>query len=1144
MRFRTRGRVRATRIRGEAMKLFRLTALLGLAGSFGGLVFGQSTATVLGTVTDASGAVMRDVQITIVNTATGFTRSVVTNSSGNYNAPDLPIGHYDLKADAAGFKTFSKTGIVLDVAATVRVDISMQVGASTQSVTVEADAVQVQSDTSEVSSVITGTQIAQIDTNGRNPVQLATLMPGAASSLPDFNAPTALASNNNISFNGQRPQHNVWMIDGGEDYDRGSGGGMIVSPSPDALSEFKVLASNYSADFGQASGGTISIALKGGTRQFHGAAWEFNRNDAYDANNYFSNLTGAKPPELRYNAFGFNLGGPIFLPHLYDRKNSKTFFFYNQEWRRLIQGNEIYVNGIPGAEFTGNFAGAAPIHVPQTSDPAAIARFNQFGLTPGQPFPNNQIPSGLIDPNAALLLKTGIFPAANAAGNHYSSAAAVPTDLREEIVRIDHQINDKLALMGHLIWDTSNSGYATSLWSGDTYPTIGTTLGAPSYSAVVHLTDTISPSLLNEVAYNFNGNQLHLTPTGIFKQPAGYGVQSYFPAANNRDNRIPTIDLGTPYGVNYDTASWPWNNYFNSHQLRDDLSWTKGRHNVKFGGSWMGTWKHQDIFGNTNGNYGFNGQFSGNAFSDFLLGYAASYTQLDIQDAVSIYTNTFNVYAQDDWRVNNRLTLNLGMRWEGVPHAYDQNGRLSDFYPNLYNPANRPQFNSNGSLNNTGPGFQTVPGILLSSVPFYLNGVGLAGKNGIPMGLVQNSWNNFAPRVGFAYDLFGNQKTIVRGGFGMFYERIQGNDVYNMGPNPPFSFNPSTNNVYFSDPAISNVNGQKATVPTFPSSFTALAYSDYQLPTAMQYSFQVQQQLSARTVFSIGYVGDSNYHQPDVRNINPVPLNDPNRLAICGGNCGYTGAAYNANFDRLYPGFANIMMTEAATGSNYNSLQVSFNVQDWHGLMLQAAYTWSRELDYTTGDLSTVSDPYNRAYDYGPGSFNRTQIAIFSYNYDLPFFTNTSHAFAHAVLGGWSLSGITTFETGTPLNITLSYDNLGLGGGTTARPNAIGPLTYPATVNQWFSTSTFAKPAPLQFGSVGRDAVTGPGRANYNIALFKSFAIPWREGMAFELRVESYNTFNHTQFNGVATTFGNANFGQVTSVFDPRVLQIGAKFLF
>ena len=651
----------------------------------------------------------------------------------------------------------------------------MQVGEAKESVTVAADAIQVQSATNEVSSVITTQQITQLDTNGRNPIQLATLTPGAASSLPDFNAPTALSSNNDISFNGQRPQHNLWLIDGGENYDRGSGGGMIVSPSPDALAEFKVMTSNYSAEFGQASGGTISIALRSGTKAFHGSAWEFNRNDAFDANDYFANLSGSSKPKLRYNAFGFNVGGPLFIPHVYNTDKSKTFFFYNMEWRKLIQGQQIYVTAIPGQEFNGNFSNLSePITVPQTTDPAAIAKFAQYGLKPGQQFPGNQIPQGLIDPNAAAFLAAGALPQPNAQGNHYSQAAPVPTDLREEIVRIDHQLSDRLSLMGHLIWDSSNNSYARSLWSGDTYPTIGTLLTAPSYSAVIRLTHTISPSLLNEIAYDYDGNELSLEPTGLYERPSGFNVPDTL--ANNL-NRLPTVQIGTPYSVNYETASWPWHNIFSAHTFRDNLSWTHGNHNFKFGGYVLITHKNQDIFGNTNGNFSFNGSFTGNAFSDFLLGYASGYSELDIQDAVHIRTTNIALYGVDNWRVNNNLTLNLGLRWEGVPHAYDLNGRLSNFLPGMYDPAQAPQFNADGSLNPNGPGFTTVPGIALSDVPFDLNGIALAGQNGVPEGLVKNHWRSFAPRVGFAYDVAGNQKTVIRGGFGMFYERIQGNDV-------------------------------------------------------------------------------------------------------------------------------------------------------------------------------------------------------------------------------------------------------------------------------------------------------------------------------------------------------------------------------
>lgn len=1116
---------------------------------FGTALWGQQeSGTILGTVTDASGAVMPGVKVTITNNGTGVNRILTTNSAGNFEAPDLPIGGYSVRAEGPGFKTYEKTDVTLNVNATIRVDIPMQVGQAQQSVTVEANAIQVQSDTSEISDEITTNQIDNLDTNGRNPIQLATLTAGAASSLPDFNAPTALSSNNNVSFNGERPQHNIYLIDGGENYDRGSGGGMIVSPSPDALAEFQVLTSNYSAQFGDASGGTINIALKSGTSALHASAWEFNRNDDFDANNFFSNSSGTPKPELRYNAFGFNIGGPVVIPKLLHRNGAhKTFFFYNMEWRRLIQGNETQVSSdMSAANFTGNFSGMAPIHVPATTDAAAIAKFASFGLTPGEAFPNNTIPAGLIDPNAQALLKAGIFPQPNAGLQQYNFAAPVPTDLREEIVRIDHQLTDKIALMGDLVYDSSQNQYATSLWSGDTFPTVGTLLNAPSYSAVVRMTDTISPSLLNEVAYNFNGNILDIVGTGTFVKPSGYNVQQFF--GNNQGNRIPVIQIGSPYSVNYDTGNWPWSNVYHANTWSDNLSWTKGKHNFMFGGMYMRMLKNQDIFGNTNGIYNFNGNATGNSFADFLLGYANTYQELDVRDAEHDRDNTFAFYALDNWRITSRLTLNLGLRWEGIPHAYDVNGRLSNFEPQLYNPADAPQFvaGSNGNqLNPTGPGFTTVSGIALSNVPFYLNGIVLAGRNGTPLGLVQNHWNNWAPRVGFAYDLTGDGKTVVRSGFGMFYERIQGNDVYNMGGNPPFSYYPQVSNVYFSNPSVNYTNGQAATAPTGPAGLTTLAYGDYKIPTSMQYSFQIQRQLSQAAFFTVGYVGDHDYHQPDVRNINPVPIDDPNRLAICGGNCGFTGPAYGANLDRLYPGYGMINETEAAGISNYNSLQVNFHMQATKGLTLQAAYTWSHELDDTSADLNAILDPFNRNLDYGNGDFDRRQMMVFSYVYQLPFFRGSQNAFLRSALGGWELSGITMFESGSPITITLNYDNTGLGGlGASARPNQISAVTYPQTVGQWFSTSSFADPAPLTFGTAARNSVYGPGRDNWNMALFKAFALPFREGSQFQFRLETYNTFNHTQFNGINTTLGNSGFGAVNSTFDPRTLQLGAKLVF
>ncbi|HEY1212657.1 MAG TPA: carboxypeptidase regulatory-like domain-containing protein, partial [Bryobacteraceae bacterium] len=987
------------------IKLSRLM-LLFLSIVFAGVnLWAQSTATILGTVTDPTGAVVPNATVTITNTGTGTSRTVTSNQSGAYNAPDLQIGTYSIKVDAPGFKSYQKTGVVLNVNATVRTDIPLEVGQSTESVTVEANPIQIQTATSEQSSVITSQQIQQIDTNGRNPVQLATLVPGASSSLPDFNAPTALGSNNNISFNGERPQHNLWMIDGGEAYDRGSGGGMIVNPSPDALAEFRVMTSNYSAQFGAASGGTVSMAVRSGTRDFHASAWEFNRNDVFDATDFFANRSGTGKPKLRYNAYGFNIGGPLFIPKLYNKDRQKTFFFYNMEWRKLIQGSQLNVTAIPTPEFTGDFSGLhKPITVPQTTDPAAISRFAAAGLTPGQPFKGNIIPTSLLDPNAMAFLNTGAFPKANAPNSQFAAAVAVPTNLREEIVRIDHRFSDKLALMGHLIYDSSSNAYATTLWGSDTYPTVGTLLTAPSYSVVVRLTETISPTIVNEVNYNFNGNKLNLVPTGTYARPSGFKVPEYF--TSNLLNRLPRIDIGQPYNVNYDPGPRPWNNVYGAHQVGDDLSWTHGNHNIQLGGSYMRSIKTQDISGYTNGYFGFNGSFTGDSFADFLLGYSDSYQELQLQDATNIAFNQFAAYAVDNWRVSNRLTLNLGLRWEGIPHSYDENNLVSNFVPGLYNPANRAVLNSNGSLNTAGPGFGTVAGSPLSTIPFYLNGIGIPGQNGFPRGLVQNHWNNWGPRVGFAFDPTGDQKTVIRGGFGMFYERIQGNDIYDMGTNPPFSYYPNASNVSLSNPSISDVTGQQAAVPTYPSSLRALAYSDYKVPVATQYSLGIQRQLSQAAVLNLSYVGSHGYHQPDVRNINTVPLNDPNRLAICGGNCNYKGpnANYNPNFDRIFTGFSGINMTEAATGSNYNSLQASVTWRTRNGLTLSGSYTYSHELDYVTGDTNNVSNPFNRAYDYGSGDFDRRHIAIINYVYELPFF-RASRGAVHSLLGGWEISG-------------------------------------------------------------------------------------------------------------------------------------------
>ena len=1114
---------------------FILLLLLALVST---IAYAQETASIVGTVTDPTGAAVPSAKITITNTQTGIVRNTTTNDTGNYAARELPIGRYDVQVEVPGFKAFKTTGITLNVNDTVRADATLQVGQPQESVTVEANAVQVQADSNEVSQTITAAQVADLATNGRNVIQLAALVPGAASTLPDFDSPMAQNQSHAISFNGQRPDHNNWLINGGEAYDRGGGGILLVSPSQDALQEFRVMTSNYGADLGQSSGGMVTMATKSGASQYHGGAWEYVRNDTFDANTFFSNLSGKPKPELRYNTFGFNFGGPI--PKIGHEK--KTFFFYNQEWRRLVQGFVINAVSVPRAMTTGDFSSlTSPIHVPNTTDPAAIARFAQYGLTPGQNFPNNVIPTGLLDANATALLKAGLFPGPNAAGGRYYASAPNRTNYREETFRVDHQVGSKLALMGSLLYDNGIQTQYPPQWAGGTYDTAGSVMSVPSWAAVVRATYTISSSLLNEAAFNFNGNNLDINDIGLFQKPSGYTVPNFFQA--NKDNKLPGVSIGSPYNVSYTPGWWPWVNTWRSWQVKDDISWTHGKHNMKFGGAYMYTHKWQQFQLNAGGQFNFNSAATGNGFADFMLGYASSYSEPASVDFVHISNNTISLYALDDWRVTNRLTLNLGLRWEGLPHAYDSEGTASNFYPNLYSSSQAATFLPSGALDTNGPGFSTVSGILLSNVKFYLNGVGIAGRNGIPKGLVDNHWDTFAPRIGFAYDLTGRQRTVLRGGAGIFYERLAGNEEYNMGQNNvPFAYQSAPTNVYFDNPSTSYTTGQTAASPYFPANITTVD-PVYKIPTAIQWSLGIQHQLRDNAVLSVAYVGNTNYHQSEGININTLQQNDPNRLGVCGSTCGYTGAALTANLYRPYQGWGSIAPMVMGANSNYNSLQVSVRATAWNNLTLDTAYTWSHAFDIIDGEIfSNISNPFNARYDYGPAGWDRRQMWITSFIYKIPLFRNASNRALKTALGGWELSGIYTLESGTPFSIGGGPDNLGYGGGTTNRADITAPVTYPKTRFQWFSTSSFQKPGPLQWGNSARNAVVGPGRNEWNMAMFKAFA--FTERARFEFRAETFNTFNHTQFVNPSAGVTNTDFGQISNTFNPRTLQLGAKFLF
>jgi hypothetical protein len=1124
-------------------------------------------ATIVGTVSDSSGAVVPNAVVTFTNVDTGNTRSVTTSPDGQYAVPSVSIGRYTARAEAKGFKVAEQKGIVLNVAERSRIDFKLDIGNVQETVSVEAHAVAVQTDTGEVSTVITGDQVSQLSTNGRSLYTLFALTPGASSIQSARVGFTPVSGDSNVSINGQRAGHNLQLLDGGENLDRG-GSSASVMPSIDAIAEFNNITSNYSAEYGLSSAATITTAVKSGTKTFHANAWEYFRNDALNARNYFTPVS-APTQELRYNVYGFNVGGQVPL-----WKEHPTFFFYNMEWRKEIDGGSTNQVVPDTAFYQGNF-GANLINVPTAGQlsPAQQQRFLDDGLVLGAPFPQNTIPDDLIDQNSKNLLAYGIFPANNSVNlkgqPQFHGGANSPTNLREEIARVDHQFTPKFSVFGHWVSEQISQTYGTTQWSGDNVPTVGDVFGNPSYSAVVHTTYIISPTLLNEASFNYNGNRINIIPFGLIDgDKAGFGFNRLFTGPNS-GSRIPSINLKS-LGTNY-TSNWtPWINKADDYQFRDDISWTKGAHQLKFGFSWAIYKKGQDAFANTQGNFTFDGSFTGNDFADYLLGYAQQYNE----DAFKIHGQWNNIslasYIQDNWRVSKRLTLNLGLRWDGVPHTYEANQQSTNFYPGLYNFDNAATFDSQGHIcsansapacpGGPSPSLGTSPNPILAGVQFYTNGIGTGGKGGLPKGLVDNHWANFGPRIGFAYDVTGEGKTVVRGGFGIMYERVQGNDMYNGATNPPGNFQPTLNNVLLSNPGTGVTSGNTITaadLPVLPLGITGVE-NPYKPGTSYQYSVGVQQALGQRAVLGVSYVGSQNRHLNDYKAINLPPIADLPAMVQA-----------NAldNTDVKYLGFGGIRLAANEANSHYNSLQVDLHGRVTHDLQLQFGYTFSKAIDATTsngsgGDLQNVTNPYaGWRYDVGPSQFDRRHNAFVNFVYDVPLFRNTSNRFLKTALGGWQTSGILTFQTGAPIDLGVVSQKIngvtqnvvnGILANTGNRPDLIGKISYPKKPGEWFDTSAFAIPAcqtgPDCWGNLGFDAIRGPGRQNWDLTLLKNFA--FTERFRLQFRVDGFNIWNHTNFNGdknnggIGLNQGSGNFGVISKAYDPRQFQLALKLSF
>ncbi len=1174
-----------TEMRSVLHRLTVFFAALALASA----ALGQVTSSITGTVTDSSGAVVPGAAVTISDLSEGVTRNVMTNSAGSYLVSGLPAGTYTLVVAAKGFETYRATGIVVQAAEKIRANATLHVGQVSTQVTVQGQNIgQVQTENGQLGGTIVGKQVTQLVLNGRDYTQLVSLAPGVSNMTGQDTGTVGVVGEPAYSVNGGRVEYNNWQVDGVGDMDMGSGGSTNnVFPSPDAIGEMRLLTSNYGAQYGGDSSATMIAAIKSGTSQFHGDAYEFNRNSVFNARNFF------EIPDRGFenkNDFGYTFGGPFYIPGHYNTDKTKTFFFWSQEWHRDIVPNDYDVQVPSTQERQGDFSDVCP----GTDCPVNPAT--------GVAFPGNVVP--IAQPAQAML---SLIPAPNfgsGAQSFYIASPSYPTDWFENLVRVDQNITPKVRLMVHYIhdsWSTVNPG---TLWSTATFPTINTDFGGPATHFVTQLTASASPTLLNEFIFGYTADHIILSNVGAWALPANFTMKGLFD--NGFGGKIPGISSiccnaedagGGGFGEDPGFIN-PANPNYNANPIytfRDMVTKIAGNHNLTFGGDFIAYQKNEQngTTPNTNGELTFSNSSAvttGNAFADFLTGRIAQYQQLNTELKYYNRYKTFSPYLQDDWHVTRHLTLNLGFRADLLGTFYDKDRDESSFDPVAYNPADAPEIDVTGSI--TG-----VAGALVPEVGNEFDGLVTCGLNGVPASCVKGHLFNPAPRFGFAWDPTGHGTTAIRGGYGIFYDHMNGNEANteSLEGTPPFALSPSVYNLV----GYQNVGG---TGLNFPISATALEGQIF-WPMVQQWNLDVEHNLGRNTVLSVAYVGSKGTHLTDQRDLNqlvPIPASQnpfepgqPITSALCNAGAPYVvngttvtgGAAVNLGVAcgndpdpyRPYLGLGDITMLESQANSDYNSLQV-YARKAVGPVNFSLAYTYSHSLDDSSDRYGVAFvNSYDLKQNYANSDFDETNNISASYVWNLPFLQH-SNALLRDTLGGWEVSGIGTYHTGNPFSVSNGVfgDNAGVANGVgtgsypdicgninavpsqTNIPGIIGPLLY--------NPGAFCAPTGLTLGDAGRNILRNPAFTELDTGFFKNIPIHG-EGTYIQFRVEAFNLFNTANLEvtslavaqgavstgcyagsnnsaGAPSCIASNTFLHATGAHNPRIFQFGMKFIF
>ncbi|HEU0184556.1 MAG TPA: carboxypeptidase regulatory-like domain-containing protein [Blastocatellia bacterium] len=1053
------------------------------------------TATISGQVRDASGAAIPGVRVSARNVQTNIEREAVTSENGDYTIPLLNIGEYQVSVEKQGFKRAVQTGLVLQVDQKARLDFSLQVGQVSESVEVTAATSLVQTDSASVGTVIDNKQVLELPLNSREFYGLALTAPRV---LPPAQGST-LGFRGGFNVAGSSEVSNNFTLNGIDNNDTGINGPSF-RPSIDAIQEFKLLSGIYSAEYGRNSGGQVVINTKSGTNQFHGTAYEFLRNQALDARNFFLRLKpGEKAPSFKRNLFGGSFGGPVI--------NDKTFFFVSYEGLRLRQSVTSLAT-VPTPEMlNGDFSalrGPGPDQALGNADDTGRV-LNPFT---GREFARPNVIDLPLNPIGQELAK--FFPAptratpAGAPTNNYNFSATRRENYNQISSRFDHSLSSKDSLYGTFnYYDNPAFEPSNSLCGSRVLPGFGCDTGLTTQLIGIVETHTFTSNLTNEVRLGFNRLR---QPRIQEDDSVGFaGIPGAFFGETPFNGGVPQVSV-TGFSTIGGATNLPQDRRDNTYQVVDNVIWTKSAHTLKFGGDIRRFQSNLYFISQGRGVFNFNATpntpTSGNPFADLLLGLPTSTQRNPRGPSTYSRTSSFNFYTQDDWKVNSRLTLNLGLRWELNTPMTEKYNTIASFDPQ------------------TGQ-------------------IRVAGQSGAPDNLFKYDYNNFAPRIGFAWQPLGDAKTVVRGGAGVFYNvQPAGNGLLTMLFNFPARL-PQTFNSTLAAPITLN-NPFPGAVPTTAPTNGSLTMTaiDENFVTAYitQWGMSVQREVGSDMVFEVGYLGSKGSHLPLNRNLNQAT----------------PGPAQQIQARRPYPQFGNITWIESVANSTYHSMELKAEKRYTKGLSLLASYTFSKSIDNSPG-ISTSSSASNAvaqdardlAAERGLSDFDVRQRFVTSAIWEIPL--GKGHKVLGGgplayIFGGWQASGILSLQTGRPFSATMSGDFSNTLN-RNDRPNLIGdPNSGPKTVEQWFNKDAFQSTATGSFGTAGRNIITGPGFQNLDFALSRNFSVT--ERFRIQFRTELFNAFNHANFNYPGATFNASSFGQIASALDPRQIQFGLKIIF